>query len=156
MSKLENSILGVQAPVVDSRISSKIHFVTTCVIPENIVSLFKLSFEAIADQMNFDGITIDQIPMITCIFTTQEKIGILFDENQESICMTLCVYRVDRICRHSIIHQLVIIVEELTHIIWNISNEYYVCFKVFDIVKRIFPDVKINDLYNMNEAEKYK
>lgn len=156
MSSLENAIVGVKAPIVDHRIAERIHFVTTCIIPDDIISLFSEAFVAIADEMDLDNYPVEQMPNITCVFTERSKMGVVFDENEESLCMSICVYRIDRIRRHNVVKQLTIIVEELIHLIWSITNEYDVCFKVFEIVKRMRPHIKITDLYNMENAKRYK
>ena len=156
MSVLENAMIGVQSPIVDKRLKDKISFVTTCIIPTNICELFTRAINAIADQLNEEGIMPERVPSITCIFTESDTFSIRFDDNQESVCMTLCVYRLDRILVREEIKRLVIIVEELAHIIWNIKNEYKICFKVHGIIRRIIPDISITDLYNMQVAEQYK
>lgn len=156
MSVLENAKIGVQAPIVDKRLKDRISFVTTCIIPTNICELFARSTTAIADQLEEDGITLESIPSITCIFTENDTFSIRFDDNQESVCMTLCVYRLNRILVREEVKQLVIIVEELAHTIWNIKNEYEICLKVHDIIRRIYPNVSITDLYNMEVAKQYK
>ena len=69
--------------------------------------------------------------------------------------MTLCVYRSNRILIREEVKQSVIIAEESAHIIWN-KNEYEICFKVYDIIRHLYPNISMTDLYNMEAAKRYK
>lgn len=44
----------------------------------------------------------------------------------------------------------VFIVEELCHIIWAIDDEWKVRDKVYEVIKRIYHDIRFDDLFNPN------
>jgi hypothetical protein len=149
MSKLKNGIATSPAPTVDARLSN-ITMVTTCAIPEKIVRWFSVGFEVLADQMEHDKISVENLPNITCIMIKEREFTIELDSEQRAIYFTACVYPITEILPYDDVRVLMIFLEEFVHLIWNIKSERDVCFKVHEIVTRAFPDVKIDEIYNMD------
>lgn len=82
---------------------------------------------------------------------------IQLDENQLGMITSLVVYPIYRWNEFPDNIVCTCILEELCHCLWCIRDEVEVNFKVFEIMKRIYPMIKMIDLYNvewMNEELK--
>ena len=141
------------APTIDPRIRERVVFSSTVKVPQKIIELFEIVFSKVADQIENDKIT--NLPKVNCILTRKREVSIVLGDEEVAICCTLCIYPIDKwLLKYSEIQICAIITEELCHVFWGIENEYDVCYKVWEVVRRISPEVKIEELYNMDEAKR--
>ena len=148
MARLRNAMAGL-APAIDTRLG----FVTiqaNCTIPEPIIRLFSIGFKVVADQMEYDGIPFESTPKFTCLIINTRAFTIELDEGELGIHMTTCVYPVNEMLALADDGKVLLcFFEEMAHCIWRIDDEREVCFKVHEMMQRVLPGIKIEQLYNM-------
>lgn len=159
MSILLNGKIGAKIPGIDPRIKHKLFFSSTCELSEDLINLFKCSFWAVAEQLEEENLLEDEkaIAYLTCITIDTDEFTIKLDDNQMGMITSLAVYPVHKWINLNRISIYVSIIEELCHHYWRIRDEVEVNFKVLEVLKRIFPNIKMSDIYNtewMNEELK--
>lgn len=150
MSYLVNGITGVPAPNINAPLKDFITICTTCAIDTKIIHLMQLCMNEVSKQMDEEGM-FDRphlIPTTTVLISDKDEITISLYENETAITANLIIYNITKMRSYSELHQCLIITEELCHLFWNINSEFDVNFKVYEILKRIYPQVKLFDLYN--------
>lgn len=149
MSTFENGI-QTKAPYVDKRLHEKIIFAASCIIPDVIIAAMTDVIKAVSDQMEKENKTFGERTEIFCIFTENPQFTISLDNNEVAICMKLAVYPVNNLLKYAGDKRLyAILAEELCHLIWEISDETLVCYKVIDVLKNIFPGIEVSDVYKI-------
>lgn len=147
MSCLINSITTA-TPRIDERLKGKIVIVSSCVIPDIVIAAMTLVIKAIADQLEKENRPFGNGLAISCIFTDEPEFSIRFDDVQIAICVKLAVYPISRMQPYMGDKRLfTILAEELCHIIWDISDEELINYKVIEVLGNIFPDIKMSDFY---------
>lgn len=153
MVKLVNIKVGALLPIIDEKLCDYITFSTTCDIPEHILTAFEKCLKAVLEQMEsdklFDGK--NRMWQVNCIVTDNDLISIEVDDEFKAVVMDIIIYPIHK--WSGLRSQMICacIVEELCHYFWNIRSEYDVVFKVIQVLKRINPNIKISDVYNLDK-----
>ena len=149
MTRLKNAI-DVESIPIDNRISSKINIMMTIDIKKHIRLLFQTAFILIAGQLADDGL-LENIPRCNCIITGSDEVVYICDDIEfAGYHINSVIYPVHRWIKMGIkdIHILQTIIEEFTHMYWNIDDEIQVCYKIFEIIKRYNPKLRMSELYD--------
>lgn len=138
---------------IDARIKDKVLLAANSPISEKIAQCIGTSLWAVAEQLEIDGL-LDNLTTVTCIFTRDGKTSIKLDPKELGIYMRIIVYPMEKwnSFKRSPNEQLLIymiLIEELAHHFWNIEDEVEVNYKVISIMKHIFPDIKMSDVYSL-------
>lgn len=140
-------------PEIIGKLKNKIEMLFTYPLNEHEAKVLYIGLEQLSRQMEKEKIT--SIPEISCIFTKDGEVSMAIDSENLLAVNTnrLCIYAIDRWRQSggSDVLILMVFLEELCHVIWNITDEIKIKYKVFDILKRIWPDYKIEDLYKLEE-----
>jgi hypothetical protein len=136
-------------PEINEYLKDKIEMLFTYALNEHEAKVLYIGLEKLSRQMEEEKVT--NMPEISCIFTKDGEISMAIDSEDLLAVNTnrLCIYAIERWREigGSDILILMVFLEELCHVIWNITDEIKVKYKVFDILKRIWPDYKIEDIY---------
>lgn len=150
--KLVNEV-DIKPIYIDKRFGDKLTIKATAEIGEKISELFTLSTRAIADQLESEKI---EIRKCNCIFTNQNEMKFVLDDNEWGESIHFCIYPFDRWDEFSDITILLVIIEELAHFYWSTNDEYKIALKVHEIMQRIYPNIDISLLYNKEWLDKNK
>lgn len=138
-------------PEINGYLKDKIEMLFTYALNEHEAKVLYIGLEELSRQMEEEKVT--NMPEISCIFTKDGEISMAIDSEDLLAVNTnrLCIYAIERWRETggSDILILMVFLEELCHVIWNITDEIKVKYKVFDILKRIWPDYKIEDIYKL-------
>ena len=138
-------------PEINEYLKDKIEMLFTYALNEHEAKVLYIGLEELSRQMEEEKVT--NMPEISCIFTKDGEISMAIDSEDLLAVNTnrLCIYAIERWRETggSDILILMVFLEELCHVIWNITDEIKVKYKVFDILKRIWPDYKIEDMYKL-------
>lgn len=150
MSKLVNAKIGCKCPIIDSRLKNIVYFNSNCFIPEFIITQFEKCFTALADQLESENFFENEnIPYVTCIIIEHDMFSIQLEKDVLGSVMSFAVYPMLRWDGLHEIHICACILEELCHFFWNIRDEKSVNYKVIEVLNRIYPNVKIDQIYKM-------
>ncbi|KZL90498.1 hypothetical protein [Clostridium magnum] len=138
-------------PEISGYLKDKIEMVFTYALSEHEAKVLYIGLEKLSTQIEEEKVA--NMPEISCIFTKDGEISMAIDSEDLLAVNTnrLCIYAIERWREigGSDILILMVFLEELCHVIWNITDEIKVKYKVFDILKRIWPDFKIEDIYKL-------
>lgn len=138
-------------PEINGYLKDKIEMLFTYALNEHEAKVLYIGLEELSKQMEEEKVT--NMPEISCIFTKDGEISMAIDSEDLLAVNTnrLCIYAIERWRETggSDILILMVFLEEVCHVIWNITDEIKVKYKVFDILKRIWPDYKIEDMYKL-------
>ncbi|MCH5186799.1 MAG: hypothetical protein J1F63_00245 [Oscillospiraceae bacterium] len=142
----------IVVPSIDPRLKAHVLVVATCDIPAEIANLFSCCVNAVADQMENDGLLVDtdHLLFVTCIFTDKDTISITLEPNELAIVTPIIVYP---FYKWNINHPEIVcssMIEELAHFFWGIRSEYEVSLKVLTILNRIYTNLKLEDIFNVD------
>ncbi|WP_147566437.1 hypothetical protein [Clostridium tyrobutyricum] len=145
------NLVPSKVPVVPDELKDKFEIFTAYALNENEAKYFSLALQAIVKQLNCEHKKYSDLMGITAVIT--EEGSLLLQMEDESIGNQFClaVYAVKR-WRNLKFEEsqiITIILEELCHQYWNIEDETEVQYKVYDVLKWIFPNTKIEQFYNM-------
>ena len=146
MSKLINAMVGAKIPSVDQRIENIVYFTANCQLDVKLIKLFEMCLWAIAEQLESEELLDKKIPSVTCIALDNDTFTIQLDEEQLGMTTSLAVYPV---CRWNGFNDKTVctcILEELCHCLWCIRDEVEVNFKVYEVIKRIYPQIRMRNL----------
>lgn len=135
-------------PVVDPRLKGKIFFCTTGIIPEEINLAMSAVIFALANRLDKEGGSFGNFPL-TCVFASTSSFSVEMDDEEQASCFRIAFYPLPRLRPHIGRFSLyTVLAEELCHLIWDISDETEICFKVLEVVREIFPSVELSDLFS--------
>lgn len=147
---LKNSVTS-KVPVIPDELKDKFEIFTEYALNENEAKYFSLALQAVVKQLDYEHKKYSELMRVTAIIT--EDGGISLEMEDETIGNQFClvVYAVKR-WRDLMFEEsqiITIILEELCHQYWNIEDEIKVEYKVYDTLKWIFPNTKIEQFYNV-------
>lgn len=154
MAKLLNSITTNGPANIDERIKDKVVLLATHPISDRIAKITGISLWAVAEQLEKDGL-LESITSVNCIFTDDGNVSIQMDPEQLGNIMRIIIYPMGRWLSFYSPHNpdypiFLFIIEELAHHYWNIEDEVEVNYKVIEIMKHIFPQIQMEDVYSRN------
>ena len=110
-------------------------------------------FKAVADQLQQEGISMGN-QGITCIFSDTDRFSVQANPGEVAVCMRVAFYPLCRIAPYYGTNKLyTILSEELCHLIWDISDETEVNFKVLSVHRHLNAGLQLSDLYSPKEVE---
>lgn len=150
MAYLLNAKTGIICPKVEGELKNHLRFLSTCEISDDILKIMAVCINETSKLMSEEGMfeNPNSIPTVNIIISDSDTISLKLSAEQLAINTHLIFYNLDRLKPHPEHIQCMIIIEELCHIFWNIKSEFDVNFKVYEITKRIYPNLKIFDYYN--------
>lgn len=146
---LENNKVGINIPIIDPRIENKLFFNSTCVLSENLISIFEKTFWAIAEQLEKENLLEDEttIASLTCITINSDEFTIKLNDNQLSMTNSLVVYPIYEWINLTNLTIYVIIIEELCKHYWSIQDDVEVSLKTVEVLERIYTNIELADVY---------
>lgn len=147
---VKNSITTV-VPVIPCELESKLVILATYKITEFEARLFSLALQAIVKQLKKEGKNFHEIPRTNAIITKNGAVELEMDKNIVGSHVSLVIYNVEEWRRLNLVDYQIIMIylEELCHNYWNIEDEIIVKHKVHEIIQWIVPDIKFEELYNL-------
>lgn len=152
MSQLIGSVAS-SGPVVDPRIADKIILRATAPLPDVISCALYDVFRAVADQLEKENRIIGGLP-VHCFFLGEESFTISLDSPERAICLRLAIYPLPNLAPLIGTDFLyTVLAEELCHLIWDISDEALVNFKVLEVLRNLHPQLSLAALYSESSVE---
>lgn len=150
-------------PNIDSyEISSKIIFISTCSLSEQLIRLFSWGVLGIENQLKAEGIKIEFLPKVHAVITDKSKVTFEMDDDAEGSRLNLVFFPINRWEEKKRTDYIILgaILEEFCHHFWNIEDEAIVKRKVIDIMNtRIFNEdsqITIDYVYNEKWIKDYE
>lgn len=133
-------------PSVPEFLKGKLEFRSTTNLAEYDAKLFSYALTKIVEQVIEDKIELSNVPRTSAIFTDYGQVDLSFSEGTLGANINLIVYAVKK---WEDLHadeqaKVFIFLEEMCHWMWNITDEVKVKYKAIEILKRIYPDIKVN------------
>ena len=152
LSELIGAISTQGPKKIDGRIEGKITLIANSPISSKIAKLFTVCLDATAEQLDNESM-LDEITRVTCIFTGDGEISIKLDPEQLGVHMAIIIYPMNK-WEEFLVKQAdhlvcTMMIEELVHHFWSIEDEIKVNYKVLDVLRHIYPDIKMEDVYNI-------
>ena len=148
MSRLVDGITTSPAPAIDPRLGTGIQFVTTTPFPPEICTAMSFVLKALADQLQTEERSLGN-QTVCCIFSDSDSFSIQLDPDQIAVCMRIAFYPLEKITPYIGTDRLyTILAEELCHLVWDISDEVEVNFKVLAVLRNLNPGLQMSDLYS--------
>lgn len=158
MPRFLQAKVGAKIPRVDKRVGHLIKFTANYQMNDCLIKLFEESFKAVADQMEQEKLLEIKKQYITCIALNTNTYSFEIQDEAYGIIVVNAIYPTYKWEGFTYIQIYTCIIEELCHFFWEITDELEVNFKVYEIVKRIDSNVKMQDLYKIewmdNELKK--
>lgn len=130
------------SPYIDERISDIIRINANCTIPTEIQSAMTIVLKAVADQMEKEGMLGKERFAINCMFLSADSATIQMNQDEFAVCMKLALYPIQNLMRDTSKEMiLLILAEELCHLIWEIRDELKVQDKVEEVLKNYDPTI---------------
>ena len=157
MSELLNSRYTLHLPP-ESGLSGKLYLFSTCELsPDLILSPLVAVLQAVEKQMTIDGLPFDIGLPINAVFSDEEEFTLRLLQEEKAIATKIVFYSLPRLEPYYGSKTLyMILAEELCHAIWNIHDEVLVSFKVFDVLRNVFPDLEIGEIYSPEIAAQHR
>ena len=146
MAVLQGAIDGQLIPM-DCRLLRVLLPCANCLIPEEIKNTFSEICFAVATQMEKEGICFDRVLPIDCLFVSGKEFSLCLEPHQMACCTKMAIYPIPALQNtENRLMQMMIMTEELCHLIWEISDEVLVNDKVLEVLQNIYPDLTLGDL----------
>ena len=146
--------VGAKIPRIDKRVNHLIKFTSNYQIDDKLIGFFEESFKAIADQLEQEHLLEKKRQPITCITLNTSTYSFEVQDDVYGIITVNAVYPTYKWRGFTDIQIYTCIIEELCHFFWEIVDELEITFKVYEIVKRIKPNVKMKELYQIEWIER--
>ncbi len=153
MSELVNGICTTPAPMIDTRLGKGIQLLTTGPFPLEICIAMTNVLKAVADQLQNENRHLGN-QTVCCIFSESDSFSISLLPEEYAICVRIAFYAMNRISQFFGTDKLyTILAEELCHLIWDISDETEVNFKVLAVLRNLNPDLQMSDIYSADTVQ---
>lgn len=145
-------IKGLKAnliPVIPEMLENKLEFRITTELTEEDILLYSTVLVYFDKQLKKDKVNLDSIPKTFAIFTDDGNIEISLSDTVLGINSNIIIYAIKRFEKFNLpeVLKVSVFLEELCHWAWNIEDEVEVKFKIFEILKEIYPGLKIQQVY---------
>lgn len=140
-------------PIVPDSLADRIHFCSSIALNDTELILLATALRGVACALSEDKSAPKTAPC-TMIFAGSDDVTLTFSKSpdqygSQSNLIILPIHRWRE--RNFTQHQyLVCILEELCHFFWAEHDENLVCSLVLRAARHILPDVRPEDLYNVN------
>ena len=140
-------MLNLQGFPVDKRVDHFVRAYANCIVPIEIIKTFHEVTWAIAEELASEEKLTEPQNDINCLFLKDRKAELSMEPGQLAICMCLVFYPVETLIRCANKNVLLMLLtEELCHLIWNIRDEIIVNDKVLSVLKHLDPDLTLESL----------
>ena len=149
--RLKNWVVS-PGPAIPTELKGKFEIVTAYPLNEREALLFQLVLNCVVKELKKDNIEFKNLYRVSAIITKEGEFALTMkSSNTLGARICLAVYAVERWRRLNYADNqiAIIIAEELCHHYWNIEDEVKVKYKVYDIVKELFPGAKFEQFYNI-------
>ncbi|KML40622.1 hypothetical protein [Cytobacillus firmus] len=153
MARLINAVTS-PGPSVPETLTGKLSFLANCPLTQEEANEFNLILNELANELEEDGITREDLTRVTAIFTRDNKFEIedVGDDPALGLHFSLAVYAMDRIRdkRREVgqIASLMVYIEELVHHYWRLEDEVETKVKAARILSRIYnQEIQVTDLF---------
>lgn len=146
-------LINCNGPIIPNELTSKLNFRATHPIDSEEIHFFTIALNKTVEQMKEECFDFDEATRVFAIFTKDGEVELSLQQNEMGVHFSMIVYPVERwsIMRYDIEQKTTAFVEELCHHFWREEDEGEVNHLVFNIIKRIFPEIiDINQIYNLN------
>lgn len=137
-------------PQVPKTFEKKLEFRTTTNLKEYDAKLFAYVLTVLEKQVLKENLDLNKVPKAFAIFTDNGEIKISIPKGILGINVHLLTYAIKRFEYYELaeVFKVSVFLEELCHWLWNIEDEIEVKYKIFEIIKEIYPDIKFEQIYN--------
>ncbi|MBC8630259.1 hypothetical protein H8697_00855 [[Eubacterium] tenue] len=149
--RLKNAVCS-PVPIIPNELKGKFEIITGYSLSEREAKIFNVVLSCVVKELKRDNIDFKNLHRIAAIITRDGEFTLAM-KNSSTIGTRIClaVYAVERWRRLNYgDNQIsIIIAEELCHHYWNIEDEVKVKYKVYNIVKELFPGSTFEQFYTI-------
>ncbi len=144
--------IDTKVPQPPFYLSGLIHVFATCKIDTHLIKLFENVFYAIDRQLDCEKRLYHvQLTPVTCIVSDNDVFSVKLSDTTLAATGAIACYCISKWQHFDDQHICTFIAEELYHHFWAIINELDVNFKVIEVLRHIYPNIKISDVYSIQE-----
>ena len=138
-------------PSVPLFFNNKLEFRTTTSLGEYEAKLFVYALMKLEEQIKEEDLSMDIVPKAFAIFTDDGELSIELSDGILGTNVHFITYAIKRWDKYKLdeVGKVAVFLEELCHWIWNISDEVKVKYKVFEILERIYPSIKFDQVFKV-------
>lgn len=138
-------------PSVPTFFQDKLEFRTTTNLSEYDAKLFVYALMKLEEQIIEEKLSLDGIPKAFAIFTDNGELSFELTQGVLGLNVHLITYAIKRWDEYNLteVGKVAVFLEELCHWIWNISDEVKVKYKVFEVLERIYPNIKFEQVFKI-------
>lgn len=152
--KLVGKINGliIKKPII---IAEKIDVIGNVELTTEEIMCFEIVLQLLGIQLLKENVDISKLHSVTIMFVSDGNYSIqLMDKRIAGYTTSVIVYVMNKIRTWSYIERIMaILLEELAHHFWNITDEIIVKHKVLEIMRNLNPDFNMEDIYD--NGQKY-
>lgn len=149
--RLKNWVVS-PAPSIPNELKGKFEIVAAYPLNKREALLFNMILNCVVKELKKDEIEFKNLHRLSAIITKDGEFTLEMKDNHIIGTRTcLAVYAVDRWRKLNYADNqiAVIFAEELCHHYWNIEDEIKVKYKVYNIVKELFPGATFEQFYTI-------
>lgn len=150
MALLKNGT-AQELPIPNHDIRAKIIYSANHLVDDSIKDAVGQAIYLVGKQLDIEDIEVSSLPRVNIIYSNSDEITFTIGEQEIGNHTSLIIYQTTKMLQYNHLQKLTIATEELCHHFWDIEDEVAVKHKVTDVLKIEYPNIKIDDLYNMDE-----
>lgn len=139
-------VCGIQIP---SFLDGKITILSTCELTDICKEIYNKCLLAVAEQLEYENIRKEDLENTNVVFSMDGNYNLQMESITLGFHVDFCFYNLSAISLDKENDEILIVgcfVEELAHHYWRIDDEIEVKYKIYDILKHIYPDVTIEHI----------
>ncbi len=143
-------------PIIPQELKDKFEIVASYPLNDREAKLFSITLNCVVNELKKDNVEFENLHMLTAIITRDGEFTLTIpDKTTLGTRICLATYAVERWrnLNYGDNQIMMVIAEELCHHYWNIEDEVKVKYKVFNIIKDIFPGATFQQFYTIQKEE---
>ena len=138
-------------PSVPEFLKNKLEFRTTTDLSEHDAKIFAYALMKLEEQIKEEKISLDSVSKTFAIFSDNGEISFELTEETLGVNVHIITYAIKRWEQYKLeeVGKIAVFLEELCHWMWNISDEVKVKYKVFEVLERIYPNIKFEQVFKI-------
>ena len=135
----------------------KLRIFSTCDLPQmQLLTPLVRVVQSVGRQLQKEGASLESGLPVSCVFSDSDTFSLRLLPEEKAVVSRIIFFSLPRLAPYYGTKTLyVILAEELCRQFWSIHGEALVAFKVFEILRRIFPELEIEEIYSRDIAELY-
>jgi|GEM_PF-6468069 len=139
------------------RLFEKIRVFADCELSQlQLLTPLALVVHSMEKQMEKEALSFDIGLPINCIFSGRDSFSLKLLPEEKAAAARILFFSVPRLEPNYGSKALyTILAEKLCQQIWNIPDQTLAAFKAFEVLRHIFPDLEIREIYSAKIASRY-